>query len=200
MALIFLPMKGVVLVNATHIRHLDPLDAKDITAAEIEGRKQMLSVWRFLKKYIPGFEDCFIANSASHVGIRESRRLTGEYVLKLEDLQEGRSFTDAVVLHNGKASIHGPGEKQTFISFPNPYQIPYRCLQARANENLLVAGRCISADHVAHGAVRGMVCCFATGQAAGTAAALAVKHHVTPGELDVQVLRNALMDQGVHLG
>lgn len=199
MALLFLPMKGVVLVNATHLRHLDPLDAKDITVAEIEGRKQMLSTWHFLKKYIPGFEDCFIAGSASHVGIRESRRITGEYVLKLEDLQEGRSFSDAVVLHNGRASIHGPGEKQTFISFPHPYEIPYRCLQAKVNDNLLVAGRCISADNVAHGAVRGMVCCFATGQAAGTAAALSIKHQVKPKELDPKVLRKTLIDQGVTL-
>ena len=199
MALIFLPMEGTVLVNATHIRHLDPLNGKDVTEAEIEGRKQMLSVYYFLKKNVPGFEDCFLMSSASHVGVRESRRVIGEYVLRMEDLQSSRSFYDAVVLHNGRASIHGPGEKQTFISFARPYQVPYRSLQAKVNDNLLVAGRCISADHMAHSAIRGTVCCVATGQAAGTAAALSVKQGVKPRDLDPELLRNSLINQGVIL-
>jgi hypothetical protein len=199
MAVIFLPLRGMVFVNATNVSHLDPLSAADVTRAEIESRKQMQSVYRFLKNHIPGFEQTFIASSGSSIGIRESRKIKGEYTLTKEDVLHGRSFPDAVALNGGRISVHESGEKQTWIKLDHPYQIPYRCLQAKVNENLLIAGRCISADHIAQASIRNVSCCFATGQAAGTAAALSIKNRVKPKELDVPLLQKALREQGVVL-
>lgn len=199
LAVSFLPLKGIVIVNATNVSDLNPLSPKDLTAAEIEARKQMISVYRFLKNNIPGFEETFINDSGSGIGIRESRRLIGEYVLTEEDVLNGGSFTDAIALNGGRISIHCADGKQTWIPLKDPYQIPYRCLQAKANDNLLVAGRCLSADHVAQGSMRNVSSSFATGQAAGTAAALAVKKGVLPKQLDIKLLQKALIDQGVVL-
>ena len=199
LAVIFLPMDGVVAVNATHVTKLNPLSAKDITLAEIESRKQMLSVHHFLKNNIPGFENTFLMSSASRIGVRESRRIICEYVLKQDDVMNGRSFHDAVALNGGGISIHGPGESHTWITLEHPYQIPYRCLLAKVNKNLLVAGRCLSADHVAHASIRNVPICFATGQAAGTAAALSVRNKVAPKDLDVKLLQDTLSSHGAVL-
>ena len=196
LAVSFLPLKGVAVVNATNVSHRNPLNVKDLTAAEIEARKQMISVYHFLKKNIPGFEESFINDSGACIGIRESRRLIGEYVLTREDVLNGGTFPDAVALNGGRISIHGADGKQTWIPLKHPYQVPYRCLQARANDNLLVAGRCLSADHVAQGSMRNVSSSFATGQAAGTAAALSVIKQVSPRQLDVKLLQKALTDQG----
>ena len=111
----------------------------------------------------------------------------------------GQSFDDAVAMNGGSISIHGPGESQTWIRLEQPYQVPYRCLLPRVNENLLVAGRCLSADHIAGTSMRNVPTCFATGQAAGTAAAISVKNKVTPKNLDVRLLQAALSRQGVVL-
>jgi hypothetical protein len=196
MAVIFLPLKGMVFVNATNVSHLNPLSAGDVTIAEIESRKQMQSVYHFLKNQIPGFEKTFIVNSGSSIGVRESRKIRGEYVLTKDDVLHGGSFSDAVALNGGRISVHESGEKQTWIKLDRPYQIPYRCLLAKMNENLLMAGRCISVDHIAQASIRNVSCCFATGQAAGTAAALSIKNRVNPKELDVKVLQKALIEQG----
>ncbi len=195
LAVSFLPLKGVAIVNATNVSHKDPLSIRDLTAAEIDSRRQMISVHRFLKKNIPGFEESFINNSGSCIGIRESRRLIGEYVLTREHVLNGGTFPDAIALNGGRISIHGADGRQTWIPLKHPYQVPYRCLQARANDNLLVAGRCISADHVAQGSMRNVSSSFATGQAAGTAAALSVIKRVPPKQLDIALLQKALIDQ-----
>jgi hypothetical protein len=199
LAVIFLPAKGMVFVNATNVSNLDPLSPKDLTAAEVESRKQMLSVLNFLRSGIPGFENCFLMASGSSIGVRESRRLLGRYVLTQDDVLNEARFADSIALNGGRISIHGSDEKQTWIKLKGPYQIPYRCLQGKVNENLLVAGRCLSADHVAGGSMRNVTACFATGQAAGTAAALSVKHRVNPAQLDIGLLQKALIEQGVVL-
>jgi len=195
LAVSFLPLKGVAIVNATNISHRDPLSVRDLTAAEIEARKQMVSVHSFLKKNIPGFEESFLNDSGCCIGIRESRRLIGEYVLTQEDVLNKGTFSDAIALNGGRISIHGADGKQTWIPLNHPYQVPYRCLQAKTNDNLLVAGRCISADHVAQGSMRNVSSSFATGQAAGTAAALSVIKKVPPKQLDINLLQKALLDQ-----
>jgi hypothetical protein len=199
LAVSFLPLKGVAIVNATNVSHLDPLKVKDLTLAEIEARKQMVSVYHFLKNNIPGFEESYINDSGSCIGIRETRRIVGEYVLNKEDVLNGGTFPDAIAFNGGRISIHGADGKQTWIPLKNPYQVPYRCLQAKANDNLLVAGRCISADHVAQGSMRNVSSSFATGQAAGTAAALSVKKHINPKHLDIKHLQEALIAQGAVL-
>jgi hypothetical protein len=199
LAVSFLPLRGVAIVNATNVSQLDPLSIKDLTAAEIQARKQMISVFHFLKNNIPGFEESFINESGSCIGIRESRRLIGEYVLTKEDVLNGQTFPDAVAMNGGRISIHGADGKQTWIPLKNPYQVPYRCLQARDSDNLLVAGRCLSADHVAQGSMRNVSSSFATGQAAGTAAALSVINKVPPKQLDIKLLQKVLLDQGAVL-
>jgi hypothetical protein len=199
LAVSFLPLKGVAIVNATNVSHMDPLNPKDLTTAEIQARKQMVSVYRFLKNNIPGFEESYINDSGSCIGIRESRRLMGEYVLNKEDVLNGGTFPDSVALNGGRISIHGADGKQTWIPLKNPYQVPYRCLQAKVNDNLLVAGRCISADHVAQGSMRNVSSSFATGQAVGTAAALSVKNQINPKQLDIKLLQKALLAQGTLL-
>lgn len=199
LAVSFLPLKGVAVVNATNVSRLDPLNPRDLTRAEIEARKQMISVYHFLKNNIPGFEASFINESGSCIGIRESRRLIGEYVLNEEDVLNGGTFPDAIALNGGRISIHGADGKQTWIPLKKPYQVPYRCLQARCNDNLLVAGRCLSADHVAQGSMRNVSSSFATGQAAGTAAAISVMKKVPPKHLDIKMLQKALIDQGAVL-
>jgi hypothetical protein len=196
MWILFLPTPGTVEINATHIVGLDPLSAKDLTYAEMECRKQMMSVYSFLKKHLPGFEKISFLDSASHIGIRESRRVIGEYVLNYEDIRSGRGFEDSVAMNFMPVDIHGPGEQQTWMKLDRPYEIPYRALQGKSNENLLVAGRCISSDHTVHGSIRSVPCCFGTGQAAGVAAALSIKEKKGPKKIDVKQLQAELMRQG----
>ena len=195
----FIPTKGIALINATHVIGFDPLSGKDLTLAEIECRKQMMSVFSFLQKYVPGFENISLLDSASHIGVRESRRLIGEYVLTFDDIKKGKNFNDAIALNFMPIDIHGPGEQQTWIKLENPYQIPFRSLQAKKNKNLLVAGRSISTDHIVQGSTRSIPCCFATGQAAGAAAALAAKNSVSFSKLDIKALQQTLIQQGVRI-
>jgi hypothetical protein len=196
MWIVFLPTKGTALVNATHIIGLDPVSSKDLTLAEIECRKQMISVFSFLKKNIPGFENISLMDSASRIGIRESRRIIGEYVLKYDDIKKGQSFDDAIAVNFMPVDIHGPGEKQTWIKLEGPYDIPYRSLQARVHENLLLAGRCISVDHMVQGSIRSVPCCFSTGQAAGTAAGLSILEKKNPKKINLVRLQDELKKHG----
>lgn len=196
MWVVFLPTKGTVEINATHVIGMDPLSGKDLTLAEIECRKQMMSVYSFLKKNVPGFENIYLLDSASHIGVRESRRVIGEYVLKFDDIKRGQNFDDSIAVNFMPVDIHGPGEQQTWIKLDRPYEIPYRSLQAKVNENLLVAGRCISADHIVQGSIRSVPCCFATGQAAGVAAALSEIEGKGPKKINVGRLQNELRKQG----
>jgi len=195
----FLPEPGVALINATHVLGCDPTSPKDLTLAEIECRRQMMSVYLFLKKEIPGFEGAYLLDSAAHIGIRESRRLIGEYVLTFEDVQEQKKFEDVVAVNLMPVDIHGPGEQQTWIKLRGPYQVPYRSLRGKVNDNLLVAGRCISVDHMVQGSIRNVPCCFATGQAAGVAAALAVSEAGNTKKIDIKQLQGELTRQGVVL-
>lgn len=198
-ALKFLPAKGMVQINATHVTNRDPLNAKDLTLAEIEGRKQMMSVFSFMKKTIPGFEDSYLMDSAGQIGVRESRRVIGEYTLSEDDIRESRHFDDVITLNFCPIDIHGPGEKQTWLKLKQPYEVPYRSLQAKVNENLLIAGRCISADRVAQGTIRSVPGCFGTGQAAGVAAALSAREKKSPKNLPIGDLQSELKRQGVRL-
>jgi hypothetical protein len=192
----FLPTKGTAEINATHVIGFDPVNGKDLTLAEFECRKQMMSVYSFLKGNVPGFENIFLLDSASHIGIRESRRIIGEYVLQFDDIKRRQRFSDAIALNFMPIDIHGPGEQQTWVKLDHPYEIPYRSLQAKTNKNLLVAGRCISTDHIVQGSIRSVPCCFATGQAAGTAAAISVLQKKGPKEIDVRDVQNELRKRG----
>jgi len=127
---------------------------------------------------MPGMEDAYLLDTSSQVGVRETRRIVGEYVLTKEDEVGGRRVDDAIA-----SSL---------------FDIPYRCLIPKEVDNLLVGGRCISTTHEAQGPIRNIPPCMVTGQAAGVAAALAVKKGVKPGGLDHDEVRKALIGQGVH--
>jgi len=195
--------KGVVFFNTTRVLGLDGTDAESLTRAEIEGRRQMLSFLRWVKQVFPGaFQDAYIARSGPHIGVRETRRIIGEYVLTGEDILSARKFPDAVCRANYPIDIHNPLGEGTVIKGPpkgDYYEIPYRCLVPLKVENLLVTGRCISATHEAISATRVMPTCVCLGQAAGTAAALSVKEGVTPRRLEPGVLRDTLRKQGVYV-
>lgn len=193
---------GEFIINMTRVLKRSAIDPADLTAAEIEGRRQCQELIAFMRKYIPGFEDCKVAFSGPEIGIRESRKIDGVYKLTTEDLLANRMFEDAIAMGGYPIDIHSPegGEMDhTYLKPGSWYSIPYRCLITAQVDNLLVAGRCISATHEAAGAIRVTPIVMAIGQAAGTAAALAVKEGCTVGEVAPDTLREALEKAGAFL-
>ncbi len=188
---------GERMVNATQYNHLNPLNPEELFRAEYDLRKQIVTVVRFLRKHIPGFEHIRVTGSASTLGIRESRRVIGDYTLTGEDLVAGRKFSDAIV-HNANfcIDIHNPdgaGQSETDgrPHLAQDYDIPYRSLTPRGLKNLLTAGRCISGSHRAHASYRVMRICMAIGNAAGLAAAAACETGDTR-KIDIASLQQKL--------
>ena len=167
------------------IRKIDATDPVDLTLAEIECRKKVMDAIDQLRRDVPAFRDAHICEIARDIGITESRRMRGTYVLNRDDMD--RPLDDAI-------AITGHWTKYGAL-----YWIPYRSLVPRDVSNLLVAGRCISVDHRVHHATKEIPPCMATGEAAGTAAALAVHQGVAPSHLDVPTLRSRLEAQGAIL-
>ena len=199
------------MVNGTtqaHIAHIDATNPDDLSRAEVLGRKIVFRLAEFMRERIPGFEHCFLLRTAPHVGVRETRRVLGDYYLTYDDVLSGRRFDDVVVLggffvdiHNyeGTSESYAP-ERGVFIKDQGSYDIPFRCFLPRGIENLLVAGRCLSASHEAHASARVMGTCMGMGHAVGTAAAMAAQAGRTPRELDVQKMQQELLRQGAYLG
>ncbi len=195
--------KGEIHFNTTRIVKVDGTKAEDLTFAEVEARRQMMELVSFLKKNVPGFENAYLLMSATQIGVRETRRIIGEYVMTGEDILEARKFTDVIARGSYPIDIHSPTGEGTTIMGPPPgssYDIPYRCLVPKNVENLLVAGRCISTTHEAQAAIRVIPIVVAIGQAAGTAAALSAKLNIPPRRLDVSLLQKTLREQGANLG
>ncbi len=189
---------------------VDTTKGKDVSAALQNTKKQVVLLARFMQKYIPGYENAYLLETASQLGVRESRRIVGQYQLSQTDVLEGRDFDDAIARCGRAMNVHSSdggkvgeaqgGRRWIEIKDGKTYGIPYRCLLPKDSpENLLVAGRAISVDRIALGSVRGQPICMATGEAAGTAAALAVKSNQTAQSLSVNDLRKALVKQGVKL-
>jgi hypothetical protein len=197
---IHLSNPGEAAVQLVHVRGVDATDARDLTRAEIEGRRQARAVVEFLRQYVPEFEGSYLIETAAQIGIRETRRIMGDYVLSLDDVQAGRKFDDGITTVSFGIDIHDPvGKSQIGGPITGVYDIPYRCLVPRNVEGLLVAGRCISGTHEAHASYRVKGPCLAMGQAAGTAAALSAQQDVHPRALDPSALRKELRGQGVVL-
>jgi len=158
---------------------------------------------KFLREHAPGFENAYIIMESPNVGTREGRRIVGEYVLTEEDLLEGRSFPDVIAKGGTRGpdshSVTGIWGEGVISNLTKPYDIPYRCLVPQKIDNLLVAGRSISATPLASGAMRSMAPAMATGEAAGAAAALSYRLGVTPRNLDIRQLQNVLLRQGALL-
>lgn len=190
-------------VNATQVNDCNTLTQSGILEAELTTRKQIPIIVNFLQKNIPGYENCRVTSSGSTLGVRETRRIHGEYVLTDEDVENGSQFED-VVVHNAwfLIDIHNPnggGQAEGHSRPAKPYDIPLRCLIPQKVDSLILAGRCISGTHRAHASYRVMGIAFATGQAAGVAAALSVKHQKQPRKLPYIEVQKVLMNQGAKL-
>ena len=191
------PVKGRFKINTTRIAHIDATDTEQITAAVMEGRKQVQKVMKFLQKYVPGCEEIQLLQVASTLGVRETRHIKGRYKLTAQDIMERKHFDDAICTFAYAIDIHNSeGGGATFQQVNGYYTIPFGCLVPEDVGNLLVAGRCISGTSEAAASYRVIPCCVATGQAAGTAAALALKAGKLPGDVDIPELRKVLVDQG----
>jgi hypothetical protein len=187
--------------NTTRVSK-NPVDAKELSAAEMEGRAQVQEMVAFLRAKIAGFENAYLDHTACQIGVRESRRVVGEYVLTVEDVLEARKFTDGIARGAYPVDIHSPTDGTTDLrqlKIGTSYEIPYRSLVPRGMLNLLVASRCISSTHEAHSSLRVMPIVMAIGQAAGAAAALCVKSGRTPRRVSARELRKLLIAQGADL-
>lgn len=195
-----LPGPGQLVVNASRLQRVDGTNVFDLTRAEVRGRYQAWEILEFLKKNIAGFENSYMLDTGE-IGIRETRRIVGEYVLTEADVLASRRFFDGVACGAFAIDIHPPeGHDQVFTgSGKAVYEIPYRCLWSSQVTNLLVAGRCISANHIACGSIRVMATCIAMGQGAGTAAAMAKQCGWNVGRVDAEALRTRLIEQGQFL-
>jgi hypothetical protein len=200
-------------VNVTQLRNADGsatdgTDARSLSAAELEGRRQIVDYLRFLRSRVPGFEDAYALDIAPQVGIRETRRLVGEYVLTAEDVLGCAHFEDSVGVNGWPLELHVAGDV-LWQWPPTPEsrgynQLPYRMLLPRSGNgvpaNLLVAGRCASMTHEGQSAARVSGACFVMGQAAGTAAALALSRKILVRELPGRELGEVLERDGAFLG
>lgn len=187
--------KDLVTINASSIT-FDATDAIARSRAEVEGHKQVRTIMEVLRRYVPGFRDCHLHSTLPQVSIRASRRIKGVYQLTRDDVAEGRRFPDGVARGSYPMSVQTkdqPNVRQhLFVAGGGDYDIPYRCFVPEAMDGLLVAGRCLSATREASGSARMGAQCMAYGQAAGTAAALAVAQGVEPRAVDAGELRGLL--------
>jgi len=197
------PADDEVLINVSRVSGLDPTNAQDLTQAEYEGRKQVLELEKFFKDYIPGFEQASISEVGSQIGVRETRRIIGQYVLNGIDVLDARRFPDVIARSGYPIDIHNPegkGITANFIREGGAYDIPYRCIVPQKIKNLLLAGRCISTTHEAQATTRLTPSCMAIGQAAGTAAAIAVAVHCDNIDVPIDELQRRLTEQHAELG
>jgi len=186
----------VIHFNTTRVVMKDATNPKELTEAELEVREQCWQMFHFLKKEVDGFQDSYFQVSAPQIGIRESRRIVGKYILTGEDVISGQKFDDSICYSAYCIDIHNPSGTGTIITQLQKgdyYGIPYRCLLPENIENLLVAGRPISSSHEAHSSLRVMPPCAGMGQAAGTAAALALESGIMPYQVESSLLRKKLI-------
>jgi FAD dependent oxidoreductase len=196
------PHAHEVSVNSTRITRVLGVDVWDLTYAEWQARRQMRQIASFLQRYVPGFANAYVVQSGGRIGVRETRRIVGEYQLTANDLLSARKFDDAVARGTYPIDIHNPQGKGTILQRLPPgeaYDIPLRCLQPQGVDNLLVAGRCISGTHEAHSSYRVMPIAMATGQAAGVCAALASRQMTSPKAVAPADVQQELRRQGANL-
>jgi hypothetical protein len=196
------PNAGEVAVNSTRVTEVLGTSVWDLTRAEFAAHRQMAQIARFLRGRVPGFAESYVVQSGVQVGVRETRRILGDYLLTGEDVLTARTFDDAVARGAYPVDIHNPsGRGTTLRRLPRgqSYDIPLRCLFPQGLDRILVAGRCISGDHVAHSSYRVMPISMATGQAAGVCAALASSQGMRPRDVPVSAVQRELRAQGASL-
>ncbi len=191
------PAKGIIHFNTTRVVKLNPTDPFDVTEAEFAAREQVFELFDLLKASFSSMKDADLIMTAAGIGMRESRMIEGEHILTANDLKECTKFPDSVARGNYDIDIHNPegtGTSHYYFAPGEYYTIPYRSLTVKDADNLLVAGRCISADHEAQASIRIMPICASTGEAAGIAASLAPGGKVK--EVDIKALRERLTASG----
>jgi hypothetical protein len=203
------PVEGITATVMTRLdsyrradgRTINATDPDFLTAAEIAGRRQALEYMRFLTDRVPGYERARLAAVSTGIGVRETRRVYGDYRLTKDDVLAARRFDDGIGLCGAPIEDHHGGADTRWQYLPDgeTVDIPYRSLVVRDAANVLVAGRCFSATHDAHASVRSMAQCMAMGQAAGTAAALAIEAGADPREVPTDSLRARLAADGAIL-
>lgn len=190
---------GRMYVNGTRVTGVNVFDPVQFTDAVLECYRQIEGVARYLRESIPGFENARIEAIAPVLGVRETRHIVGEYTLSGKDSIEGTHFDDSIAADASALDIHDPKGADVDFQGLRPYEIPYRTLLPNGVEQMLVAGRCISADHDAHARSRNMPACMATGQAAGVAAAVAIDQGVNVRRVDVAKVQEKLRALGMPL-
>lgn len=193
---------GIIHFNTTRVVKLDPTDPFAVTQAEMQARKQIHELYVFLKENSKAFEKASICATAISIGVRESRKLVGEHVLTVEELKNCTRFPDAIALGNYDVDIHNPeGAGTSHYYFPDGayYTIPYSSFLPKELDNLLVAGRCLSATHEAQASVRIMPICATMGQAAGTAVAVAKQTGSNVHDVDVTKVQALLRKNGAAI-
>ncbi len=192
--------KGEAWINMTRVNGVDGTDPSSLTQGEFIARQQIGDICKYLINYVPGFENAHILRTAPFLGIRETRRIVGKYVMNREDILSCAKFDDAVAVASYPLDIHhAEGGGCTLEWSGDCYDIPYRSLLPSNVENLLVAGRSISTTHEAMSAIRVMSSCMAMGEAAGRAAKIAVRDGMFPSCINVEKLREELLSKGAFL-
>ncbi len=205
--------RGICFINNTRVYEVDGTNAWDLTRADLEARKQMRLLVEFIRKYVPGCQQAFVVDTAANLGVRETRRIRGEYVFDEADIVADRKFEDRVVqMYNHVVKpgveLHSPdageGSAQdshgrVVLHEERSFFIPYRALLPQAMDGLLVAGRSISQTHEADKWTRSMPCCMQMGEAAGTAAALAAADGVSARAVDIGRVQRRLSEGGIPL-
>ncbi len=199
-----MPRRGRFFINTLRQTGIDGTDADDLTRGMIEGRRQAVRLMDILRRVVPGFANARITQTAPVIGIRDTRRIVGEYEVSVEDVIQGRHHHDTIALSGYQWDMADPRrpsyQRMEGTTIALPYvEIPYRSLLPQGIDNLVVAGRCVSAAWDALGLLRIMPACFAMGQAAGTAAARAVQSNSALRGVDAQELRADLRSQGAIL-
>jgi len=183
---------------------VDCTDARQLSWAEVEGRRQIVDFFQFLRSSAPGFENAYILEIAPQVGVRETRRIVGEYQLTEEDVLQCVDFDDTIGVNGWPIEAHVAGDVlfkwQDIPRVRGFNHLPYRMLLPQRIDNLLVAGRCASMTHMGQSAARVSGACFVMGQAAGTAAALSLAAGCRPRDLGTQALQQRLAQDGAELG
>ncbi|MBA4387207.1 MAG: FAD-dependent oxidoreductase [Verrucomicrobia bacterium] len=195
--IINLPRPGEAVVQMTHMLRMDGTRAEDLTAASMEGRRQVARAMEIFRKCASRLGDVYLIETAMQIGVRETRRIIGDYVITEDDLVTGRTFEDGMVTASFGIDIHSPDSADQIVRPVKPYWIPYRSQLPNGLEQILTAGRCISGTHEAHAAYRVTGTCAAMGHVAGTAAAMSVCAGVSPRKLPIDALKAVLAEQGL---
>ncbi len=195
----YTPHKGEIHFNTTRVVMHDATDTESMTEVEQIARRQVEQMADFLRRDVSGFENAYVSAIATQTGVRESRRVMGDYVLTADDVLEARKFEDGIARGSYPIDIHNPTGTGTVIKrvpAGEAYDIPYRCLCPKGFDNLLIAGRPISSDHAAHSSHRVMPIAANNGEAAGVAAALCVRDGCDIRYVDSGELRSMIRDRG----